>query len=141
MNSLVALAGSTDGLVLLSHSGTGAVTWGQVSSGGIAAGAVQVAGVSGVLGTWVDKSGSYGAQQAATDGFIIAYSPSEESINEYIEVYTDANANPTTLRTKSGTTSGTTSFKMSIFCPVKKNDYWKIITNVTITAYWIPLGA
>lgn len=84
------------------------------------------------LGAWVDKSSSYGAQQAATDGFVVIHNQwGYQGI-----FYTDANANPTTERARDGTNAE------CIMCPVKKGDYWKFTTNGgTPTVYWIPLGS
>jgi hypothetical protein len=91
------------------------------------------------FGTWVDKSASYGAQQAATDGFVIARGWSAGG--EFTALgYTDANANPTTLR---GWAASPTGGSDNSFCmPVKKNDYWKVVfSNYNSRAvYWIPFG-
>jgi len=92
------------------------------------------------LGAWVDKSGSYGAQQASTDGFVMAFGNGYTT--RIISIYTDGSNPPTTVRAQEGTDSGTTDLKCFTFSPVKKNDYWKVeFTGGTITVYWIPLGA
>jgi hypothetical protein len=89
------------------------------------------------FGSWVDKSSSYAAQQAATDGFVVAISSSGQDI----ALYTDANANPTTIRSKFAG-NGTVVTGISVFSPIKKNDYWKIVVSAgTPTVYWIPLGS
>ena len=85
----------------------------------------------GGLGAWVDKSSSYGAQQAATDGFICAIGS-----NIALAGYTDANANPTTIRAN----MSFDNTQSSIMFSVKKNDYWKVVSNGSPTVYWIPLG-
>uniref|UniRef100_A0A6H1ZPW8 Putative tail protein n=2 Tax=viral metagenome TaxID=1070528 RepID=A0A6H1ZPW8_9ZZZZ len=97
------------------------------------------------LGSWVDKSASYGAQQASTDGFVCAYGTSAQWSS--FSGYTDANANPTTqIARVYGVVTGEYPFVYAMF-PVKKNDYWKIVVNVingasaTMTVYWIPLGS
>lgn len=84
------------------------------------------------LGAWVDKSSSYGAQQAATDGFVVV-----NLVSSIAYGYTDGNANPTTKRCGTEATNAN-GFVM----PVKKNDYWKVIldSGSTITVYWLPLG-
>ena len=52
------------------------------------------------FGATVNKSASYGAQQAATDGFIEGYIYWAQSdaigISYIVDVYTDSNANPST---------------------------------------------
>lgn len=91
------------------------------------------------FGAWVDKSSNYGAQQAATDGFVVVYTGSD---GLGITGYTDGNADPTTIRIVStiATVTGSKSFTM----PVRKNDYWKIVKDAGVTSisvFWIPLGA
>ena len=60
-----------------------------------------------------------------------------------MEGYTDGNANPTTKVQRFYATTGLApNTGGSIMFPVKKNDYWKIVvSNVTPTVYWIPLGS
>ena len=90
------------------------------------------------LGAWVDKSASYSAQQATTDGFVVVQGYG--STNLTFQGYTDANANPTTLRTSQ---LGLANVSINLTMPVKKNDYWKIIitgTTTVLSVYWIPLG-
>lgn len=132
-NSLVALTGSVDGLVLLSHSNTAGVSWGQVSSGAIANGAVQLAGVSGVFGAWVSQSNNT-VYQASTDGFVIAYNSA--GATEVIGL-TDGNNPPTTKRI--GITSPGGGYPSGITMPVRKGDYWKV-TGADVV-YWLPLGS
>jgi hypothetical protein len=98
------------------------------------------------FGAWVDKSSSYAAQQAATDGFVVISASQTNGTVSTVDCYTDVNANPTTLRGKfkllwqgDYLPMGYGNFTM----PVKKSDYWKIVvtgTPTTITVYWIPLG-
>ena len=95
-------------------------------------------GISAVLGAWVDKSSSYGAQQAATDGFVLARGTIPNGA--YIGGYSDANSNPTTSRTYF--VGNPSQFVVSITMPVKKGDYWKITTDGNVDfCYWIPLGS
>ena len=91
-----------------------------------------------MLGAWVDKSGGYGAQQAATDGFVIGFGTPLTEVAS-IKGYTDANADPTALRWHQGYIAST----MCLFMPVKKSDYWKVtINNLTLSSlYWIPSGS
>jgi hypothetical protein len=93
------------------------------------------------LGAWVDKSASYAAQQAATDGFVMAsYALGTGGEGNAVLGYTDGNANPTTLRARSSTPDDAAS----ITFPVRKNDYWKVTTGTatggTVTVMWIPLN-
>jgi hypothetical protein len=87
------------------------------------------------LGSWVDKSASYAAQQAATDGFVIALT----STNGQLSLYTDGNANPTTKRSACVSVSG---FATGTMMPVKSGNYWKVVVDGgTVGAiYWIPLS-
>ncbi len=86
------------------------------------------------LGSWVDKSASYGAQQAATDGFVLLIHNNYSS-----KIYSDANANPTTVRSQSAPAGG---YNISCITPVRKGDYWKCwVDGGSPTVYWIPLGS
>ncbi len=129
------LAKDTNAKRVLMNTGTdNNPAWGQVDS----------AAASGVLGAWVNKSGGYGAQQAATDGFVMASFTVGASTALDVSGYSDSNANPTTLRAQSYTDgvhpSGAT---LNIFFAVKKGDYWKVTANAGSAAavWWIPLGS
>lgn len=94
------------------------------------------------FGAWVDKSASYGAQQAATDGFVICYGT--VAVGGSIAAYTDANANPTTVRGSGSFSDEAYGSPVNICMPVKKGNYWKIVQSGGggLTAvYWIPLGS
>ena len=97
------------------------------------------------LGSWIDKTSSYGAQQALTDGFVICYGrASYNGVDVQVNFYTDSASNPTTLRGRIYTNSNTTETYTVITCPVKKNDYWKITQGANggvQTVYWIPIGS
>ena len=117
---------ATDNTVLRG-TGAGTTAFGQVDSGDVSA----------VLGAWVNKSASYGAQQAATDGFVCV----SGVIGHVVSGYTDGSNPPETIRVSSGDTSSPGS-KHGFSMPVKKNDYWKVETGAaTPTIYWIPLGS
>jgi len=94
------------------------------------------------LGSWVDKTSSYGAQQATTDGFIIVLGRASAS-GTYAYFYTDGSSDPTSLKGQIYTNSGTTEIYGNIFCPVKKNDYWKVVNSGVgvMAVYWISLGS
>lgn len=91
------------------------------------------------FGVWVDKSASYGAQQATTDGFVCAYAACATNAGTLVG-YTDANADPSTIRMQ---VNDTVTGACCIMFPVKKNDYWKVtVSTWTIGAvYFIPLGS
>lgn len=94
------------------------------------------------FGSWVDKSSSITAQQAATDGFVVLTGIVNAG-GESIVGYTDANADPTTERCKMTMDVSVQTANYSFTMPVKKGHYWKVVnTNATITSvFWIPLGA
>ena len=89
------------------------------------------------FGAWVDKSASFAAQQAATDGFVVAYKSGNDTTDVY--GYTDVNADPTTVRAHLYAYYPEASWAQTFTMPVKKNDYWKIVGNPT-AVYWIPMG-
>ena len=90
------------------------------------------------LGSWVDKSSSYAAQQATTDGFIIVSSTSSDDAST-MTFYTDSDADPSTVRGVAN--AGTSTYLGTIMCPVKKDDYWKlVVVSATVKVYWIPLS-
>ena len=97
------------------------------------------------LGSWIDKTSAYGAQQALTDGLVVCYG--HGSVNggdSQVNFYTDGASNPGTLRGRIYTNSNTTENYTTITCPVKKNDYWKIVQGASggvISVYWIPIGS
>jgi hypothetical protein len=110
-----------------------------------------VISVGNALGAWVDKSASYGAQQAATDGYVLVILYNMSDSGGYIRSlkgFTDANANPTTLR--QGCTAEyfqNTDSVRSFTMPVKKSNYWKVTDAIsgagssTLAVYWISLGS
>ncbi len=103
--------------LMLQGTGTGSSNWANLT----------------FLGAWVNKSASYGAQQAATDGFVIV--TTVNSASGYLR--TDSANPPTTLR---GTLDAIASIN-SCMTPVKKGDYWMFTLNDgTIAVWWIPLG-
>ena len=104
----------------------------------------QLTNISTSFGAWVDKSSSYEAQQAATDGFVIVYALTTNTGQNYATLYTDSNSNPTTIRGALQLDANDYPDRGQLFTPVKKNDYWKVVLSGTITSlavYWIPLGS
>ncbi|MFH1775945.1 MAG: hypothetical protein ABH952_00050, partial [Candidatus Omnitrophota bacterium] len=93
-----------------------------------------------ILGNWVDKSTNYGAQQAATDGFVCVFGYG--TIFDF-SGYTDSNANPVTKRAQiENYTPGESNHTHSFMMPVRKNDYWKVVVDsgAITKVYWISLG-
>ena len=102
-------------------------------------GAVTIDGACTIFGAWSDKSGGYGNQQAASDGFVCAWSYGSPNAN--IVGYTDSSATPTTVVAHQSLDDQNDVGRAYIMFPVKKDDYWKItITGTLGAANWIPLG-
>lgn len=103
----------------------------------------QLTNISTSFGAWVDKSSSYGAQQAATDGFVLAYSTQGQE-NKRMIGYTDGNTTPTTVRADFDLRGAYSAGRgtLNIMFPVRKGDYWRVVTDATIgKVWWIPLGS
>lgn len=103
---------------------------------------VQRSNVVAALGTLVDKTSSYGAQQATTDGFVVVSGLCDES--DTISGYTDGNADPTKLVAVAGAgASAGSNHYVSITFPVKKSNYWKVVLGGSVTSLivsWFPLS-
>ena len=94
------------------------------------------------LGAWVDKSTSYGAQQATTNGFVVGYATQNTTVLR-IAGYTDSSITPSTVRWYTHAESVGGDLFVSICMPVKKGDYWKVdfpAGSPAVHLYWIPLG-
>lgn len=95
------------------------------------------------FGAWQDVSAaaSGGAVQgpAASDGFVLAYTPSVGGGVYDIFGYTDSTTNPTRLviRHKSGAVYAEDP-SQHITMPVKKGDYWKLAGTIE-KVYWLPV--
>ena len=80
------------------------------------------------------------AYQATTDGMVCAFSRTTGRAT--LIGYTDSNSSPSTeifnLR-DAGPQDQTSTCNITM--PVKKNDYWKVNGNGTVTIRWMPLGA
>ncbi len=88
-----------------------------------------VVGIGNPLGAWTSRS-SDTVYQAATDLIVVAHSVTGSPV----EGFTDGGNPPTTKRVSSSAPSNS-----SICFPVRKNDYWKVINNVT-SLYEIAIG-
>ena len=91
------------------------------------------------LGTRITRSIST-IYQASTDGWVNAYT-AQGVENKYISGYTDAGSNPSTrvafhdVRGAYQNGRGTCIISFA----VKKNHYWKVLTNASMgSIYWIP---
>jgi len=82
------------------------------------------------LGSWTDKSSSYGAQQSTVEAEIIVLSSGGDA-NGTIKGYSDSSSNPTTVRGQ--TTNSFANAVSSFRFPVKAGDYWKVVVSGSIT--------
>lgn len=103
----------------------------------------RVAANSHAFGNAVDKSASYGAQQAATDGYVVANGLFDDG--ETMTGYTDSNADPIAPFCTIGAGSGAGSnHYLSFTMPVKKGKYWKIVVGGSVASIlinWVPSGS
>ncbi len=84
------------------------------------------------LGLWLARAKGT-IYQAATDGFVVFYDPSDGTPAGL----TDSATPPTITRVQAGT-SAVGYFGLTF--PVKKNDYWKVTdTDAGCVVWWIPL--
>lgn len=107
----------------------------------------EIAAIGSLFGAWVDKSSSYGAQQAATDGFVKAFVESA-NVGEAVTAdgYTDANADPVSKKDRTKIQNSVMKVTGNLGFFVKKGDYWKIVitqdtTPPVVVVWWIPLGS
>jgi hypothetical protein len=130
-NTIITLSGSTDGYVLTTHSNTAAPNWLSPTSL-----------ISGLVGSYTDKTSNYGAQQAATDGYVQAFT-TYAAQSAALRGYTDSNSNPTTVVDRNAVENNVGSVTASVKFLVRKGDYWKVTLDAgTIDkVWWIPLGS
>jgi hypothetical protein len=101
------------------------------------------------FGTVVDKSSSYAAQKAATDGFIKFTVVHGQANNNHVQIdgYSDSAADPLTLLSTEYLTwdnnPDSSKLRGGDCFFVRKNDYWKIVvtsgTSYTLKVYWAPI--
>lgn len=96
------------------------------------------------MGSWASKVVST-IYQAATDGFLVGSTHTDDSA--YYEIRTDSAATPTTVRMRCGGAGSTTTDTYSAFCcPIKKNDYYRIVAQgsgdfqTLDYCFFIPIG-
>lgn len=76
--------------------------------------------------------------RAAGDGFLSVLAPDLDN-GETVQLFTDGNSNPTTLRLSG---AQDTNMDVSFTCPIRKDDYCKVISasGGTLTISWLPIG-
>ncbi len=90
------------------------------------------------LGAWASKALAT-AFQAATDGFVVAYS---NNGGDTLTALTDAANPPTTVRSRVIISAEATSSIGTVFTPVRKGDYYKVTSSAgTATVFFIPMGS
>lgn len=132
--ALVRIVMTSTPYALVNGGTSGTPLWGLIDTDRLSATAVTAAKASALFGNWVDKSGSYAAQQATTDCIICA-----RGAGGLLAGYTDANTDPTTVRVSLNDVSNTSC----VTFPVKKGDYWKVtISAGSVTSvYLLALGS
>ena len=92
------------------------------------------------FGTWQDLSFSDNVpQQILIDGFLCVVGSAISTNSGVVDLYSDSNPTPTRILAGQSTAAGK---GISLFAPIKKGDYFKIVsTNLTgLHAYWLPFG-
>lgn len=127
VGTISAFASGTSGKYLMTTGASSSPIWNTIS---ITSGTI--------FGTW-SASVTGTVYQAATDGFVTAYTESISAGNNDVIGYADATTAPSIVRIKSVCTNAGESASISF--PVKKNDYWKVdsgAANGTVTVFWLP---
>jgi hypothetical protein len=91
------------------------------------------------LGSWSSISANT-IYSASTDLFVTAYGAGNSGV-AYIQILTDSNSTPTTLRAYNGAnTGGWLSYNLN--CMVKKGDYYEVVTSniSSFIGYSISIG-
>lgn len=128
--------------------GTAAPTWVLPSTALSGPSVISATNVTALYGAIVDKSASYGNQQATTDGIVevMAYTTAGGDVEAL--GYTDSSATPTTCvmggdsRDSGWAHPGRVGFGFS----VKKGDYWRVevtfqLGGGSISVRWRPIGS
>jgi hypothetical protein len=96
------------------------------------------------FGDWVSKSKDT-VYQAATDGFVTAYTTFTNVAQMTITGFSDANNPPTTVRAIQDIytyeVNTDSRYSWTITFPVKKGHYYKVTSTHTVTMQWISLGS
>jgi len=94
--------------------------------------------VTNIFGAWTNKNSIDGTlvktsvYKVGSDGFILIANNNQDNAT----MLTDGSNPPTTVRW-----SASTSYMNSGMIPVRKDDYWKVTSNLTPTIYWLPIGS
>lgn len=102
---------------------------------------LDVRGTVKAFGSWQSESGA--TVQAPTDGFVVVLFQATSGNGSSVLGYTDGSNPPTTLRcAESGDYSRTGVVYGSFTMPVRKSDYYRVVTqgSAKVTINWIPLG-
>jgi len=95
-----------------------------------------------LFGNRIEKT--LGTYLAETDGFLHGYVISMGTIANNLLIYTDSNPDPTSLIIRAGkeTTSIPIWNYVPFMVPIKKGDYYKIVSENSVVAsiYWMPIG-
>ncbi len=102
---------------------------------------LEVDGTVKMFGQWSSLNISQ-EYQAATDGFVLAYTTCS-GVKNRLSGFTDSTNAPSTLRASADNeNNGSSTQYLSIMMPVRKGDYWIVYgCNPTGTVYWLPLGS
>lgn len=155
-SGLAYAATGTSGQPFISQGASANPIFGNISAAGTVSGAAitsasslpsgaglwPTANIGGLLGSWVSKSGTT-VYQAATDGFVSCNGTAAGGTADNLEVLTDSNSMPSTIRVNAYAPATETS---GIVSPVKKNDYWECVWigsgSPTFSAvYFLSLGS
>jgi hypothetical protein len=91
------------------------------------------------LGSSVDKTSSYGAQQATTDGYVEVYGIVNGG--QHIKGYTDGNADPVLQKHEIYSGDAAYNVRGSFTMIVKKGNYWKVVSTGNVSSVlWTPIG-
>ena len=98
----------------------------------------------GIFGSWtnLDSDGNAltktNVYRVGSDGFLLVRDTYAGGTTDTMELFTDSSNPPTTLIAESFDTDGSTRQTYNV--PIRKNDYWKVSWNHTLSIYWLPIG-
>ena len=93
------------------------------------------------LGAWTSKNTGTN-YQAATDGFVIAYTNQTAVDPSSIIGYSDSAATPTTKRAEFYNAASYGSASNTVMFPVRKTDYYRVdVVSWTATMFFLPIGS
>jgi hypothetical protein len=124
------------------------LTFGGASIRIDSSGIIRITNKINMFGTTENKSSSYGAQQATTDGTVeVVITEAGNETQGSALGYTDSNADPSTLiradSVHNGGTPNHTKPYGGFTMQVRKGDYWKVVVSGSIGSIgvrWLPYG-